>query len=58
MATKTMSDAAKAKRNEYARAWYAKNREKVRANINRHWEKLAARDAGAQDPEAQGVHLE
>ena len=58
MATKTMSDAARAKRNEYARAWYAKNKDKVRASLNRHWEKLAAQDAGAQDPKAQGVSLE
>lgn len=58
MATKTMSDAAKAKRNEYARKWYAANKEKARAAIDRHWEKLAAQEAGAPDLTAQGVSLE
>lgn len=40
-----MTEAAKEKRREYRRKWYAANKDKARAQQERHWEKLAAQDA-------------
>ena len=40
-----MTDAARAKRNEYRRKWYAANRDKARATNERYWEKKAAKDS-------------
>lgn len=34
---------ARAKRNEYRRAWYAKNKEKARGYIDAYWERQAAK---------------
>ena len=45
------SDAEKARtaRNAYARAWRAKNPEKVRAAAERYWARRAEREAAEQE---------
>ena len=45
---KELSPEARAKRNEYHRAWSAKNRDKLKEAQRRHWEKRA-KEAGS-DP--------
>lgn len=39
--TKTLSDAAKQERRDYARRWRANNRDKVKEINRRYWEKRA-----------------
>lgn len=45
---KKISEDAKSVRNAYARAWRAKNRDKVKAANQRYWEKRAAALAAEQ----------
>lgn len=37
-----MTPEARAKRNAYKRAWYAKNKDKARSYIEAYWERKAA----------------
>lgn len=46
-----LSEQAKEARRKYKREWARKNRDKVQAAINRHWEKVAAREAERQAAE-------
>ena len=47
--------AAKNARNQYARAWRAKNKERVRANNLRYWARRAEREA-AEAAEQEAKH--
>ncbi len=48
-----MNDAAKAARREYMRAWARKNKDKVKANQERYWERKAAAAAVEQDQQQE-----
>lgn len=48
------SEAAKAARRAYMRAWRAKNKDKVKAMNERYWQRRAARETAAADPAAGG----
>ena len=50
-----MNDMAKAARNEYARKWREKNKDKVRAAHDRYWEKKARE---ADEMKAQNLETE
>ena len=41
MENTALSDAAKAKRREYFRKWYARNKDKHKATVQRYWERKA-----------------
>ncbi len=41
-----MTEEAKAARREYKRAWYAKNKERVKQYAEKHWTKVAAEKKG------------
>ena len=45
MAELTLEERAKEERREYFRQWRAKNKDKVRENNRRYWERRAARAA-------------
>lgn len=52
MAELILEERAKEERREYFRQWRAKNRDKVRENNRRYWEKRAAKKATEEkDPE-------
>ena len=44
-----MNDAAKEARRKYMREWARKNKDKVRANQERYWERKAAAAAAERD---------
>lgn len=46
-----ISEQAKEARRKYKREWARKNPDKVRAAADRHWEKVAARQAAEQAAE-------
>lgn len=50
-----MNDMAKAARNEYARKWREKNKDKVKAAHERYWEKKARE---AEEMEAKSLEKE
>ena len=43
-----MTDEAKAARNAYKREWYAANKDKAKAQQERHWQKVAAQQGEAR----------
>lgn len=43
MATSELQEAARQERNRYAREWRAKNKDKVKANTARYWERRVKR---------------
>lgn len=45
-----LSDEAKKKRREYCKKWRAENRDKVKANQERYWEKKAREEGGEPVP--------
>lgn len=47
-----MTDEARKARNAYMREWRRKNKDKVKAARERHWEKKA-REANGQDEQSQ-----
>lgn len=60
MSEKILSDQARAARREYARAWRAQNKDRVRDCNRRYWEKKAKQlqendgmDGGGANAEAQ-----
>lgn len=53
----TNTEKARAARNAYARAWRAKNPEKVRAAAERYWVRRAEREAAEQEKKEKEVHL-
>ena len=48
MAEMTLEERAREERREYFRQWRAKNKDKVRENHRRYWEKRAAMKAQAE----------
>lgn len=44
----TLEERARAERREYFRQWRAKNKDKVKENNRRYWEKRAAKKAEAE----------
>lgn len=48
MATATLQERAAEERREYFRQWRAKNKDKVRENNRRYWERRAAKKAQAE----------
>ncbi len=48
METKPLTERAKEERREYSRQWRAKNKDKVRENNRRYWERRAAKKAEAE----------
>ena len=44
-----MTDEARAARNAYKRSWYAANKDKAKAQQDRHWEKKAAEQRAAAE---------
>lgn len=55
MGTSSLSAAAKAARNEYARKWRAANKERVKEANERYWAKRAEREAAEQAEQEKGV---
>lgn len=55
-----LSEEARNARNEYYRAWRAKNPDKVRSSNERYWRKkaaeMAATDKGAEENEQNAEH--
>lgn len=51
MEHRTLTPAAREARNAYRRAWAKINRDKIREQQRRYWEKKAA--TAAEDPEAE-----
>lgn len=45
-----MTDQAREARNAYRRKWYKENTDKVKAQIERYWEKKARTAAEAENP--------
>ena len=54
MSKKEISEAAAEARRQYQKAWYAKNRDKVKGYQQRYWERKAASNA-ADTSEAKAV---
>ena len=53
----TLSDEAREARNAYLREWRHKNKDKVKAQKDRYWEKKAREarnEASGHDPESSG----
>lgn len=48
MATATLEERAAEERREYFRQWRAKNKDKVRENNRRYWERRAEKKAQAE----------
>lgn len=48
MAANTLEERAAEERREYFRQWRAKNKDKVRENNRRYWERRAAKKAQAE----------
>lgn len=48
MAAVTLKELAVEERREYYRQWRAKNKDKVRENNRRYWERRAAKNAQAE----------
>lgn len=48
MATPTLEELAAEERREYFRQWRAKNKDKVRENNRRYWERKAEKKAQAE----------
>ena len=48
MATTTLQERAAEERREYFRQWRAKNKDKVRENNRRYWERRAEKKAQAE----------
>lgn len=52
MATTTLQERAAEERREYFRQWRAKNKDKVRENNRRYWERRAEKKAAEAEQEA------
>ena len=52
MASITLEERAAEERREYFRQWRAKNKDKVRENNRRYWERRAAKKAAEAEQEA------
>ena len=52
MATTTLQERAAEERREYFRQWRAKNKDKVRENNRKYWERRAAKKAAETEQEA------
>lgn len=55
-AVNSQKEAARRARNAYMREWQKKNPDKVRANTERYWMRVAARQAAAEAAEREGVN--